>query len=405
MSILATTIQARNIQNNIGTLQNQLDTLQGQISSGKKSTVFSGYNVDARRLLEFHSTLTTYSKYDNNITQTGLFLEAQVSAMNQIEEIGKKVFGSITTLLNGTVPDYRTVNDTTLTDLNQIINLMNTKIQGRYIFGGRGVNDQNVTAGQTAPPVFGTDPANPGYKGPPAANNYFQLLKDPTYGIINVGSASGGITPAEMMIRVNHIFDSRNAAGTGGTFPASATNPYPQATWFNGDLGSATVGITQETTLRAAISDTITLDYNKLILDPDQSDPLGAGPATGTTGFEDVIKAMSIISAVRPVNGGSTLATDQQDYLDVIQDGLDLLNTGLDKMRTYVADLGEKQSFLQDTRTRNQQIDDYTTFTLSTVEDVDVAKASTEFYQRKSQLEASYSIIAALKDLQLSRFI
>lgn len=128
MSILATSIQARNVQNNIGNLQNQLDRLQGQISSGKKSTVFSGYGVESRRLLEFHSTITTYGKFSSNITQTGLFLDAQVTALNQIDTIGKSVLGRITTLLDGTAPNYEIINQTVRTDISQVINLMNTKI-------------------------------------------------------------------------------------------------------------------------------------------------------------------------------------------------------------------------------------------------------------------------------------
>lgn len=231
-------------------------------------------------------------------------------------------------------------------------------------------------------------------------------MLDPTYGIVNVGSATGGISPTEVMTRLNHIFDPRNAAGTGGTFPASATNPYAQATWFNGDIGSATAGITQESTLRAQISETITIDYNEVILDPDQADPLGAGPATGSSGFEDVLKALTIFGTVGRISSGTPAnPQDEQDYIDVLYDALALLQDGMDKLRISVADLGEKQNFVDDTLKRNQQIEDYTVLTLSTIEDVDVAKASTEFYQRRSQLEASYTIISDLKDLQLSRFI
>ena len=406
MSILATAIQARNVQNNIGTLQNQIDRLQGQISSGKKSNVFSGYNVDSRRMLEFQSSITTYSRYEVNIQQTNMFLDAQVTALNQIEDIGSAVVSRITSQLDGSLPDSTIINNTTQTDLNNVLNLVNTRFQGRYIFAGRGTNDQNVAAGQNAPPVFGIDPVTPGYRGPPATNNFFQLLRDPTYGVVNIGSASGGITPAEAQTRLDHIFDSRLAAGTGGAIPSAGTNPYPQATWFNGDLGSATVGVTQESILRAELSDNITVDYNKLVLDPDQSDPLGAGPATSSTGFEDVIKALSVLGAVGLVNSGvSVNATDEQDYITVLQNAVDLLNTGLGKLRKDVADLGEKQNFVTQTLTRNQQIEDFTTITLSRIEDVDVAKASTDLFQRKSQLEASYSIISELRNLQLSNFL
>jgi len=406
MSILATAIQSRNIQNNVGTLQNQIDRLQGQISSGRKSEVFSGYNVDSRQLLEFRSKLTTYSRYEVNIQQTNFFLDAQITAINQIDALASGVANSITKQLDGSIPNFEAINDSAVTNINQVINLVNSRVQGRYIFAGRGTNDQNVPAGQNAPPVFGIDPVVPGYRGPPASSNFFQLLQDPTFGITNVGTAGGGISPAEAQTRLNNIFDRRQPIGSAGAIPALAANPYAQATWFNGDLGSATAGVTQESTLRAELSENITLDYNKLIVDPDQADPLGAGPAQNPTGFEDVIKGLSILGTARPVTtGGVLIASDEQDYKDLLQNAVDLIRSGLDKLRTQVADLGEKQNFVTDTLTRNNQLNDFTIIILSKIEDADIAKATTDLFQRKSQLEASYSIIGQLRDLQLSRFI
>ncbi len=48
MSILATSVQQKNIQSNLGRLQIEIDRLSNQAATGKKADRFSGLGIDSR---------------------------------------------------------------------------------------------------------------------------------------------------------------------------------------------------------------------------------------------------------------------------------------------------------------------------------------------------------------------
>ncbi|MBV6632153.1 MAG: hypothetical protein KI792_03860 [Alphaproteobacteria bacterium] len=407
MSILSTVVQARNVQDNIGRLQNQIDLLRGQIGTGKKTDRFSGLGVDSRRSLELRATIQTYERYQIGISRADTQLQVQVNALNQMDEIINQAVTDLTTALDGSIPDVTETNQTAQSQLVELVSLMNTQFDDRFIFSGRGVTDANVVAGETRPPVIGfeNDAAVPDGVIP-GVDNYFNLLTASALSVDNIGpEAVGENGPDRIFARLDYIF-SNNAANTaalGALVPADAAvansaTPNDYATWYNGDLGLNPPG---DIFVDSEISQGVNITTNSVIVNPG----IAGNPVPGnTTGYEDVIKAMSLFSTLQPSNGVVD-SSNEAEFFEVFNRGLALLKQGQEKLQAEVQVLGERQAFVGRTNERNIEVLTFTEIALSNVEDVDVAKASTDLFQLEAQLEASYSIIGTLRNLRLSNFL
>lgn len=410
MSILASSIQARNVQTNIGRLQSEIDLLTGQIGTGKKTDKFSGLGIDSRRSLELRAQNNTYERYQTTISRTNLYLQFQVDALNQMDALINDALDDITAQQSGSTPDVTLLNQTTGAQLGELISLMNTQYDGRYVFGGRGTTDANVIPGQTRPPVLDyiNDTAVPDLLVF-GVTNYFTLLTDPAIGVQNIGTdGGGGATPAgatRIFQRLDYIFDqsaAHTAALTGlDAAVANSATPNDYASWYNGDIGDVPAGTVAQIHLDAEISKNLNVNYNSVIVDPAHVD---AGGNRVTSGFEDVMKAMSLFATFQP-SGGAIDPSNETEITNVIIQGMALLKQGQTKLQSEVSRLGETQSLLDRQEERNTEVLTFTQTSISEVEDIDTAKASTQLFQRQAQLEASYSVIGELRQLRLSNFI
>ena len=402
MSILSTSLQTKNLQTNLGRLQRDIDQLVWQSGTGKKTDRFSGLGIGARKSLEFRSTLTTYSRYEVSISRTNLILQSQVNTLNALDDTLNDAIVDLTQELNGADPNFALINNTFEAYVREAIGLMNTQYDGRYIFGGRGTTGANVIAGEERPPVFGffDDAAVPDA----GVDNYFSLLSDPATGVTNVG-IDAGAGPAvagadRVMKRLDYIFDGSSPVPDGlpgGLAAADAATPNAgvpanSSSWYNGDINASGTGSVY---MNVEVSQNVSVTYNSVIVDP---------ASTTTSGFEDVLKGLSLFALLQPT-GGAINETNQTDVIEVYNRGLALLKQGQEKLQTEVLKLGETQAFVARQEERNIEIQTFTEISLSEVEDVDPAKVATDLFQRQAQLEASYSIIGQLRNLRLSSYL
>ena len=410
-SILATSVQQKNIQSNLGRLQIEIDRLSNQVSTGKKADRFSGLGIDARRSLELRSTVTTYERYQLSISRTNLLLQQQVNALNQMDDIINQSVDELITQLNGGVPNVDITNVEAQGRLNEIIGLMNLEYQGQFLFGGRGVTDANVIPGETRPPVlsFRDDAAVPDAGG---VNDYFNLLTDNALGVsvVNVGADGGGGAAAagadRVFARLDYIFNNANAPRllAGDVAVANSGAPDEFAAWYNGDLGGPGGN---DNLLTAEISEATTITYNSVITstsDPALIPAVATDPPVPTSGFEDVLKALSLFAAFRP-STGAVNPTNEAEIVEVYTRGIELLRQGQTKLQQEVALLGERQSLVSRQEERNIEVITFSEIALSEVEDVDVAQVITDLNLRQSQLEASFNIVGRLQNIRLSNFL
>jgi flagellar hook-associated protein 3 FlgL len=118
-------------------------------------------------------------------------------------------------------------------------------------------------------------------------------------------------------------------------------------------------------------------------------------------GFSDVLRGMAIIANLpAPTN-----ATEQDNYWDVINAAIQLLDEGSKAIDGYQGELGNKAKLVDSLLSQHRETD--TTFQefIGTVEDADIADATIRFQSLQTQLQASYNVIAQLKDLSLINFL
>lgn len=124
----------KNLSNNL----TMLEKLQSQLSSGKKIIKPSDDPVSTSRIMELRSTLNTNSQYNRNID----FLETELNVADKALQNLSSAFSRIRSLAVRGSSDSLSQEDRDAIagEVNQIIDYIvqigNTDIGGRYIFGG-----------------------------------------------------------------------------------------------------------------------------------------------------------------------------------------------------------------------------------------------------------------------------
>ena len=124
----------------IADMRTQLDDLQRQLGSGKKSTSYAGLGLDRGLTIGLRSQLSAISGYQQSITQVGVRLDLMQTQLSQFDEVTQSSKSSIMLsqfALNGAsqTQDQRNIKST----LDQLVGMLNTGADGRYLFSGRSV--------------------------------------------------------------------------------------------------------------------------------------------------------------------------------------------------------------------------------------------------------------------------
>ena len=125
---------------NIGDMRSQLDDLQRQLGSGMKSTSYAGLGIDRGLTVGLRSQLSSIGGYQQSITQVGVRLDLMQTALTQFSQITQSTKSTIVQsqfALNGKSQTQDQLNSKAV--LDQMIGLLNTGADGRYLFSGRSV--------------------------------------------------------------------------------------------------------------------------------------------------------------------------------------------------------------------------------------------------------------------------
>jgi len=129
----------------IAQMRSQLDDLQRQLGTGKKSDSYAGLGLDRGLTIGLRSHLSAISGYQDTITQAGVRLNLMQTALTQFDSVSQKTKSAILQsqyTLGGTsqTQDQKTVKAT----LDALIGMLNTSVDGRYLFSGRAVEQTPV---------------------------------------------------------------------------------------------------------------------------------------------------------------------------------------------------------------------------------------------------------------------
>lgn len=133
---VSTFTQTQQITNNNLRIQSRYAKTQTQVSSGLKSDTYQGLTGDVARILSLESDYKTISTRSENeqtaLDQTNVMFEK----MGSILDVGQSFLADLSAAISTTGASASETQELATQALNQIIQVLNTQVTGRYLFSG-----------------------------------------------------------------------------------------------------------------------------------------------------------------------------------------------------------------------------------------------------------------------------
>src|SRR5690349_10395078 len=128
-------------------LRAQLDDLQRQLSTGQKVTTYAGVSSQAQLIVGLNAQLGAISSYQDSNNSVTARLSIAQTTLTQFDSVAATVQSSAM-LSNYTAgPNGQTVDQTFAgNQLDELLNLLNTQADGRYMFSGAAVDQPSVAS-------------------------------------------------------------------------------------------------------------------------------------------------------------------------------------------------------------------------------------------------------------------
>lgn len=376
---VATLAQNLLLQSNVRSIQSQLDKVQLQISSGKKTDVYSGLGSVSRMTLDFHQQKEEVQNYRDTIASTQARLGVVDKAMTRMTEIATEFRAKF--LQNRTYmatdPTVRAVfQDEAQSALKEINQLLNTQYEGRYVFSGRLIS---------TPPMV--DPGAVATAGTP-----LQVLDN----VINTAGASNYVANGAT-VAFNAVVSTLTPSAAAYTGVAPNTFPY------QGDNATYSNSPPFTNALTVRIDEGTDVGYTVRGDDPSIAALLQGVYTFATTNF----------------NAGASTAffqlMDAASFrIDQALEGSNLTApTGVPStatpafngLRSVLGTVGAIENRIKSVDLQHEQRLTLIDNELGRLEDADPYEAISKLQGLQAQLSSSFQVTAALKDLTLSKFI
>lgn len=394
----------RAINNN----QGNLSEIQQQLSSGKKLLKPSDDPVGAAQIIRITEELDKLEQYQRNNDLVTNSLELQETAIRSINDVVNRARVLVVQSGNGILgdEDRKAIGAEIEQIRNQVLDLMNTQnSSGEYIFSGYQSSKQ---AFEFSPSSNGKRVSFVGDDG----TNEVQISNS-----VRIQSSSSGKTIfEEVFARLNFTEQSSNGV-TGVEAQIDRQQTFDEFHRANFD------------TLNNANN-----QYRFEIVAGNQVEisNLGTGQLLETKDFTNgeaiVFQGMSIkmegtagqsldISLNRPEkkNLAETLNDmflalnsediSQTNFAKAIDDTLIGLDNGLEKLALESSSIGARLNIANSVESSNLDAEIANTKARSSIEDVDYAKASTEFSKQETALQAAFQSFPRVANLSLFNYI
>src|ERR1043166_3760425 len=129
----------------ISDMRSQLDDLQRQLGSGQKSTSYAGLGIDRGLTIRLRSQLSAIDGYQQSISQVGVRLDLMQTALTQFDQVSRSTKSTIIQSQLALAGQTQTSDQRNAKSvLDQMIGMLNTGADGRYLFSGRSVDQVPV---------------------------------------------------------------------------------------------------------------------------------------------------------------------------------------------------------------------------------------------------------------------
>jgi flagellar hook-associated protein 3 FlgL len=147
--------------------QRQVSDFQLQVTTGKKSQSFSGIAKDTGRLLTLKSEVSNAQQFLQNIVVVEKRLDLMEFSLEQLDDLARQTRTDLINALNGSNANRSELDKIMQARLNQVVDLLNTRDDSRFLFAGGKVTTKPVDLNNgvyttPSPPPFDTT-ADTGY--------------------------------------------------------------------------------------------------------------------------------------------------------------------------------------------------------------------------------------------------
>ncbi len=333
-----------------GAIKSQLDKQTEQVSSGLVSNSFGGLGAAAQQTLDLNPQINSLTAEQNAISAVAGQQSVTQTALSQLASIASN-FAAQTDNLNGVdANEVDSVAAAAQQALQEVASLLDATDGSTYVFAG-------------------TDSSNPPIPDPA------DILSSSWYTQINA------------------------AVGALGTNGASATIASTLATAESNDPGTTPFSTALSTAPTVATMD-IGGEQVQIGLLANQN-TLATSPGTSTTGSyaRDLMRSLATLASM------SSSQANTSGFTDLVSDTRASLQGAVTALATETGALGNIQSNLTAQATQASDTSTALTTQLSSVQDVDMARTLTLLSATQTQLQASYQMLAAQKNLSLVQYL
>jgi flagellar hook-associated protein 3 FlgL len=352
MTSISTSGQFFRIQTQNLAIQARMTEYSEQTSTGKKGTVYGALGSDVRQSIDLRGHVNELDTYQKNIATAQLRVTSAIDTMDRIKDVARDVRDQLTKLSGNPPPDQTVVKDIAQRGYNEVAQLLNTKVEGRYIFAGSDIGNQPFpNAGQ-----FFTDIQT-------QVNNY---------------AANGAL-----------------ATVTATTAIATEANGI---TYFSTALQTA-----DPSPLSARVDRNLDLSYQVRANGPEFPPPPAPPPPAGQIEpFREILRSLATAANLTYDPAIPASFNDFQSLLTTTRTSLDTAAKNVDN---HVGILGSTAARMKALDTQHDETMVTLKQGIGDVEDVDMAETISKLQLVQTQLQASYKVTATLQKVNLIDFI
>jgi flagellar hook-associated protein 3 FlgL len=336
---------------NIGSTQQNINTLTAETSSGYISDNYAGLGDAAAPALDLTSELALNKTLQDNVSSASAVQQVTQTALGQIQSLVSNVSSQLLSPATSTTGGLATLSATAQSALTQIANLLDTKSGDTYVFAGQDSSN---------PPI--PDPNNI------TSSAFYTAI---TTALGNLDTSGAAAVQSQILA----------IASPGGTSPFSST--------LEASSAPATVDLGDGQRVQVGI------------LANQNTDAVSAGTGTTSTGSytRDILFGLSTLAGL---NGANASDANVQSILTNTQT---VLSNADDALNVDIGGLGARQDTITNAGTDLSSVATALTTQLGNLQDADPAAVATQLSQAQTQLQSSFSIVAALQQLTLSKYL
>src|SRR5437763_6762413 len=138
MNVTGVGVTSSLVVQSLGDMRSQLADLQRQLGTGQKSTTYAGLGIDRGLAIGLRAKLAAITGYADAVTQVGVRISVQQTALSQIQAIGSTAkSASLTQPFDLDSSGQAATQRAAMAQLDEVLGLLNTPAGDRYLFSGR----------------------------------------------------------------------------------------------------------------------------------------------------------------------------------------------------------------------------------------------------------------------------